>query len=240
MKDIWNFIKQKLANSQNAQKGHADKKRNSSSEYKLNDMIWLFTKNIKIERSFRKLDHKWIESYKIKKLSKDACQLNLSSLMKIHDTFHMSLLRSAATDFLTDQIQSSSLPIVVNDEEEYEIDDILNSRYHYEKLQYRVAWIDHVSDRTWYSTENFQNHSKEILNCWYLYDDDTLQVSILYECSLLIEWDTRFWLIASDDLYVESVSHVTHANPIRSDYLSISLSKLIKPFVHTRQPLWKW
>jgi hypothetical protein len=31
-------------------------------------------------------------------------------------------------------------------------------------LQYKVAWIDHFSDRAWYSTENFQNHSKEILN----------------------------------------------------------------------------
>jgi hypothetical protein len=70
--------------------------------------------------------------------------------------------------------------------------------------------------------------------CWYLYDDDTNQVSILYECSLLIEWDTRFWLIASDDLYVESVNHVTHANSIWSGYLSTSLSKLIKPFVRTR------
>jgi hypothetical protein len=84
--------------------------------------------------------------------------------MKIHDTFHISLLRSASSDFLIEQIQSSSLSIVIDDEEEYEIDDILDSRYHYEKLQYKVAWIDHLSDRAWYSTENFQNHSKEILN----------------------------------------------------------------------------
>jgi ribosomal protein S17E len=31
-------------------------------------------------------------------------------------------------------------------------------------LQYKIAWIDHSSDRAWYSAENFQNHSKEILN----------------------------------------------------------------------------
>jgi hypothetical protein len=164
MKDIWNFIKRRLANSQNAQKRHADKKRNNSFEYKLHDMIWLFIKNIKIERSFRKLNHKWIKSYKIKRLSKNVCQLNLSSSMKIHDTFHISLLRFAATNLLIEQIQSSSILIVVNDEEEYEIDDILDNRYHYKKLQYKVIWIDHLSDRAWYSTENFQNHSKEILN----------------------------------------------------------------------------
>jgi hypothetical protein len=129
-------------------------------------MIWLFTKNIKIERSSRKLNHKWIESYKIKKVVRDACQLDLSQSMKIHDTFHISLLRKAATNSFTEQIQSSSSSIVINEqnEEEYEMNDILNNRYHYEKLQYRITWINHSSNKAWYSVENFQNHSREILN----------------------------------------------------------------------------
>jgi predicted metal-dependent hydrolase len=95
---------------------------------------------------------------------KDACQLDLSQSMKIHDTFHISLLRSAFNDSFIEQIQSSSFSIVIKEKKKYEINDILNSRYHYEKLQYKVAWIDHFSNRAWYSTESFQNHSKEILN----------------------------------------------------------------------------
>jgi hypothetical protein len=83
--------------------------------------------------------------------------------MKIHDTFHTSLLRFAFTNFLTNQIQSSSSSVVINEKEEYEVDDILNSRYHYEKLRYKVVWIDHFSNRAWYSAKNFQNHFKEIL-----------------------------------------------------------------------------
>jgi hypothetical protein len=59
--------------------------------------------------------------------------------MKIHNIFHTFLLRKAAIDSLTDQIQFSSLSIVVNDEKKYEIDDVLDSRYHYEKLQYRIV-----------------------------------------------------------------------------------------------------
>jgi hypothetical protein len=59
--------------------------------------------------------------------------------MKIHDTFHIFLLRFVATDSLIDQMQSSSSSIIVEDEdEEYEMNDILDSRYHYEKLQYKV------------------------------------------------------------------------------------------------------
>jgi hypothetical protein len=73
MKNIWDFIKKKLTNAQNMQKRHANQKRMFSSEYEFEDMIWLFIKNIKIERSFKKLNHKWIKSYKIKKVLRDVC-----------------------------------------------------------------------------------------------------------------------------------------------------------------------
>jgi hypothetical protein len=148
MKKVWDFIKKKLVNAQKMQKKHANKHKTSSSQYQVENMMWLFIKNIRIERLFKKLNHKWIKSYKIKRLLRNACQLNLSSSMKIHDTFHISLLRLAATDFLTEQIQSSSFSIIMkNEEKAYEINDILNSRYHYKKLQYRVTWIDHFSNR---------------------------------------------------------------------------------------------
>jgi hypothetical protein len=162
MKNIWEFFKEKLTNAQKSQKQHVDKWRNFSSEYKAEDMIWLFINNVKIERSSRKLNHKMIESYKIKKILRDVCQLNLSSSMKIHDTFHTFLLRSISTNSLVDQIQSSSSSIVMNDEKKYDMNDILDSRYHYDKLQYKVVWTDYSSDKAWYSTENFE-HFKNIL-----------------------------------------------------------------------------
>jgi hypothetical protein len=91
MTKIWNFIKKKLANAQKNQKRYVDQKRTFSSEYEVEDMIWLSTKNIKIKRSSKKLNRKWIESYKTKKVIKDAYQLNLFQSMKIHDTFHIFL-----------------------------------------------------------------------------------------------------------------------------------------------------
>jgi hypothetical protein len=164
MKNIWEFIKKKLINAQQDQKLYADRKRSVSFKYVVRDEMWLFIKHIKTERSFEKLNHKWIELYKFKKMMREACQLNLSLSMKIHDIFHISLLRKVAIDFFIEQISSSSFSIVMNDEEEYEVDDILESRYHYNKLQYRVAWTDHSSNKAWYSAENFQHHSKDILN----------------------------------------------------------------------------
>ncbi len=190
MRKIWNFIKQKLATTQASQKRHADRTRKDSSNYKVEDMIWLSTKNIKTERSSRKLNYKMIDSYKIKKIMKNACQLNLSQFMKIHDTFYISLLRSSFTDSLIEQIQLSSSSIVVNDEEKYEIDDILDSRYHYEKLQYRIAWTEHSFDRAWYSAENF-DHVKDIKNDYHRryfdkFESDSRMIVIIE--AMLSQW----------------------------------------------------
>jgi hypothetical protein len=50
----------------------------------------------------------------------------------------------------------------MNNEKKNEMNDILDSRYHYDKLQYKIVWTDHFSDRAWYSTKNFE-HFKNIL-----------------------------------------------------------------------------
>ena len=82
-----------------------------------------------------------IDSFKIVRVLDQICQLKLSDFMKIHDIFHTFLLRSNSNDSLSDQIQSLSLSVIVNEEEdEWELDDILDSRHfgRYKKLQYKV------------------------------------------------------------------------------------------------------
>jgi hypothetical protein len=64
----------------------------------------------------------------------------------------------------------------------------------------------------------------------HLYGDGTVQVSILYRCSLLVELGTSssWWSYLLGGLYVGSVGHMTHANPIRSGYHQPTW--LVKPF----------
>ena len=59
-----------------------------------------------------------------------AFRLNLPTIMKIHDVFHPVLLRKAATDPLPGQEHTEPPPMVIEDEEEWEVDDILNSRFY--------------------------------------------------------------------------------------------------------------
>jgi hypothetical protein len=167
MKDIWEFIKKKLVKAQESQKDHADKTRVDSFEYRVDDLVWLSIRNIKTNKSLKKLNHKMIDFYRVLKILKKACQLKLSTSMKIHDTFHISLLRSAFINSLTDQIQSSSFSIIINEKKEYEINDILDNRYHYNKLQYRVSWIEHSLNDAWYSAENF-DYAKKIIEDYHV------------------------------------------------------------------------
>ena len=91
-----------------------------------------------------------------------AFQLELPRTMLIHNVFHASLLQKAATDPLPGQKQTPSLPIVVNDQEEWEVNEIQNSR-HFERgkqLQYQVKWHSWDRDLEWYNAD-----SEEFENC---------------------------------------------------------------------------
>jgi hypothetical protein len=70
---------------------------------------------MKIERLFKKLNHKMIDLFKILKMLRQTCQLKLSSSMKVQNTFYISLLRRDLDDSLNDQIQSF-ISLVIIDE----------------------------------------------------------------------------------------------------------------------------
>jgi hypothetical protein len=101
MQRIWDFTRQHLAKTQDFQKYQADKKRVSLPKYQLEDRVWLSTKNIQTSRSFKMLIFKWIGPYSIKRVVSEACELDLSSSIKIHNIFHTSLLRPAFEDSLS-------------------------------------------------------------------------------------------------------------------------------------------
>ena len=59
--------------------------------------------------------------------------------MWIHDVFSLKLLCSYVNDSLSDQQMPSPALIITEDEEEHwEINDILNSKWYCEQLQYKV------------------------------------------------------------------------------------------------------
>lgn len=166
MDEILRFTKQHIEQARTQMSKQADRHR-KDVDYDVGDMVFLSTKNIKTQRPCKKLDSKMIGPFKITAKVGRALRLELPTTMKIHDVFHPSLLRKAATDPLPGQVPTPSPAVIIDDEEEWEVDDILDSRHfgRGRRLQYRVKWKDWDRDLEWYNANRTEfEHSSDVVN----------------------------------------------------------------------------
>ena len=84
---------------------------------------------MKSARASKKLDYKRIGPYAVSKvINHNAYKLDLPPTIRVHNVFHVSLL-DRYRDPIPGQPPAEPLPIVIGDDEEWEVDQILNSRY---------------------------------------------------------------------------------------------------------------
>jgi hypothetical protein len=107
-----------------------------------------------------------LTSFKILKKRESSYKFDFSNDMNLHSIFHISLLRKDLENSLSKQIISSSSSIVIDDEQKFDVENIVDSRLinraFNKRLQYKVKWVEYSSDRKWYSVENF-DYAKEIV-----------------------------------------------------------------------------
>ena len=88
--------------------------------------------------------------------------------MKIHPVFHVSLLESYHEDSDPTQKQSPPPPVLVQDQVEYKVEDILDSRIFQNKLQYLVHWKGYTpQDATWEPKASLEN-SRDLIQKFHL------------------------------------------------------------------------
>ena len=138
--------------------------------YKIESKIFLNEQNIVTARSFKKLDDKMLDFFINLDFIDSSYKLKLSETMHVHDIFYSDLLRLVVDDFLSGQKNEFFESIVINDENEWEIDDILNSRWYQRQLQYRVKWNNYDNDFNWYNADD-----DEFMNTQKIVDDFYIQ-----------------------------------------------------------------
>jgi len=139
--------------------------------YKIESKMFLNERNIITARFFKKLNDKMLNSFINLNLIDSSYKLKLSESMHVHDVFYSDLLRSVVNDFLSDQKNEFLDSIVINDEDEWKINDILNFHWYQRWLQYRVKWNNYDNDLNWYNADDdeFMNAQKIVddFHIWY-------------------------------------------------------------------------
>ena len=154
-----------LMQAQQRQAHFANQNR-KEAELEVGDKVFLSTKNLQLKYRAPKLDPKFIGPYEVKKrIGKVSYELALPESMRIHPVFHVSKLRKHkdGSDEWPDRIdESRPAPEIIDDDEEFEIEAILDKRMQPWKdprvrnsratmhAQYLVAWKGYPAhERTW-------------------------------------------------------------------------------------------
>ncbi|MBW0586590.1 hypothetical protein O181_126305 [Austropuccinia psidii MF-1] len=169
-------VKRELEAAINRFKRYADKGRASPPVFNPGDMVWLSSKDIKSTRPTKKLSKRWLGPFPIlKKVSSHSYDLKLPSQWKsIHPVFHISLLELVKTSEIPNRHQEPPLQIIIEEEEEWEVSQILNSKLKRGKLWYLVEWKGFSQDperSTWEPAKNLKNCPELVEDFHSLYPD---------------------------------------------------------------------
>jgi len=111
-------------------------------------------------RRTEKLTERFVRPYKVKSIvSTNAIELELLSTVKIHPVVNVSRVRRY-TGQVEEQKKEKPQPVIIEGEEEWEVEKIMNKRRVWERDKYLVQWKGcTVEEDTWESKENLKNAS---------------------------------------------------------------------------------
>jgi hypothetical protein len=153
-------------------KRFADRKRLDVT-FEEGDKVWLLRRNLKTARPMEKLDYRKIGPYTVKRqINAVAYELDLPNDLRIHPVFHVSLLEKYHRNTIPNRVVPPPLPVILNNEPEYEVEQILDSRLRFGKLQYLIKWKGYsVNDNSWEPKDNVLGSSDLVAEFHRLYPD---------------------------------------------------------------------
>ena len=139
MNKLTDLLQNEMLYTQALQEYHANKEQTSMYDFKSDDKIYLSTWNLKMKQFAKKLDWKFTKQLMIKwKISSYTYELELSSEMKVHSMFHVSLLWLSKDNLISRQVSSSQLMIVENEEDSYFVDLIDDMKWNMKFTQFEL------------------------------------------------------------------------------------------------------
>jgi hypothetical protein len=151
-----------LESARERMKFFADKTRQQAPSYKVGDLVWLRRKNITTARKIDKLDYRHLGPFPITRIINDvAYEIRLPATMRIHNVFHASLLEPYVKNRIEGRTPAPPPPVIINDQVEYEVQEVLDSRVRGKTVEYLVRWRNFgPNDDSWEPAANLANSNE--------------------------------------------------------------------------------
>ncbi|CAK9779336.1 unnamed protein product [Cutaneotrichosporon oleaginosum] len=155
------YLRSRLTLAKELQKKYFDRNRSEPPPYKKDDFVLVDTENINLRRPSVKLAPRYIGPFQIiKQISPVNFQLDLPPSIKIHPVLHVDVLKPAPTSTIPGRVQTPPPPDIVDDTEEWEVQEILDTRRDARRtrdpVKYLVRWTGY-SDDTWEPYKHLAN-----------------------------------------------------------------------------------
>ena len=142
LKNLNTYLKSEMVYAQATQSEQADKDCLPAPVYKIGDEVWLLRRHIQTIRPSPELDFQKLGRFKINQnISSHAYKLDLPTSMKCHPVFHVSVCEPTATNPLFRLKQLAPHRIIVDDNVEFEVEEILDSKLVRKTLKYLVRCV---------------------------------------------------------------------------------------------------
>ncbi|MBW0576533.1 hypothetical protein O181_116248, partial [Austropuccinia psidii MF-1] len=142
LQSVQQVVKEELESAIRRLKKYADRNRSIPPDFQPGDKVWLASKNIKTTRPTNKLSERWLGPFEvIKKIGSHAYHLKLPQQWKsVHLVLHVSLLEPVKQSTIPNQHQLPSPPVLVEEQEKWEVAQVLDSKLRRGKLWYLSEW----------------------------------------------------------------------------------------------------
>jgi hypothetical protein len=171
MKEVQEELVKELEKAKESQKKFADRKRMDGPVFEIGDKVWLLRKNIKTQRPSIKLDHRKLGPFSIvERIGELAYRIKFNQPTTLHDVFHVSLLERYKENPFPQRTIAPPAPDIIDEQEEYEVQEVLSSRIRHNRLEYKVSWVGYDSSADmWLPATELNNMKDAILEFHRLY-----------------------------------------------------------------------
>jgi hypothetical protein len=129
-------------------------------------LVWLSTKNLNTNHPSKKLDNKRLGPFEIlEPVGQGAYHLKLPDCWRIHNVFNESFLSCYIPgEYPSQKLLLKLPPLVIDDQNEYEVEDILDAWYFNKMLKFLVKWKGYPCEENTWELQLHLKNAVEIIN----------------------------------------------------------------------------